>query len=330
MKDARPLLRVVLREEYVALTGDHRTAILLNQIEYWAHRTRDVDKFLIEEKKRAAGDDREVNANLTHGWIYKTAEELSSETMINLSVSNIRIHLQKLVRYGWISERNNPEHRWDRTKQYRFNALQVSKDLEAIGYHLDGWVFQEQSTAESTEPEKGHDSTISILENRDSDLENRTIENRNAIPETTTEITTEITHKQPSAAAADSPTPRSKRKSSSGVVAANTEANNPVAHDTQQLIEYAAAKGIGLKRSYADRYLSRAGGLAGAQAKVDEAVDFIDKERSRGKQIKNLIGVLEHVLRCDEDSVTLTRDPISDQQKRLKEKEAKYEDLYLS
>lgn len=328
MKQPRLLRRVVIKEEYVALTGDHVSAVLLNQIEYWTSRTYDFDKFMTEEKNRAANEGKEINAQLMHGWIYKTAEELSCETMINLSVSNMRLRLKKLIENGWISERSNPEYRWDRTKQYRFNTLRVAKDLEELGYHLDGWVLQDQPTATSTpDSEKRLTCAISVLENGNSKTENRTDDFRNAIPE----ITTEITNKQTSAVAAAMPKPVNQSlKTSSGVVPGNVVTDNSIADETQQLIEYAATKGIKLKCSYAGGYLSRAGGLAGARAKMDEAAVFIAKEFSHGKRIKNPVGIIEHVLHCDRGSATLTHDPISDRQERIQEKEAKYADLYLS
>jgi kynureninase len=52
MKQARPLRRVVSKEEYVLLTGDHVSAVLLSQIEYWTRRTYDFDRFLAEEHGR--------------------------------------------------------------------------------------------------------------------------------------------------------------------------------------------------------------------------------------------------------------------------------------
>jgi hypothetical protein len=97
----------------------------------------------------------------------------------------------------------------------------------------------------------------------------------------------------------------------------------------QQLVEYAAAKGIDLPYAYAVSYLSRAGCLASARTMMDEAAAFIAREHARGKSIDTPIGVLEHVLRC-EHGVRLTHDPISKRQKRIEEKEAKYADLYLS
>lgn len=333
MKNPRPLLRAVIKEEYVALTGCSICAILLNQIEYWTKRTHDFDKFMTEEKKRAASEGKEINASLMHGWVYKTAEELSSETMINLSVSNTRLHLKKLIKKGWISERSNPSYRWDRTKQYRFNALQVAKDLDGIGYHLDGWALQDQSTISTSDSEKGLNGAISNIENGNAKTENRTDVFRNAIPEITSDITSEIINKQTSAAVAVIPKPVGQSlKNSSGIVLSRVVADNSIADDLQQLIAYAGTKGIELKPRYAGGYLSRAGGLAGAQVKVDEAAVFIAKEQARGKQIENLVGVLEHVLLSSQDGAKLTMDPIckNDKQRRLEAKEAKYADVYLS
>jgi hypothetical protein len=132
---------VVIKEEYVALTGDHVSAILLSQIEYWTMRTHDYDRFLTEEKGRAKNDGKEIALPFMHGWIYKTAEELSAETMMGLSANTIRARLKKLVEHDWIGERNNPEYRWDHTKQYRFNAARVTMDLNALGFPLEGWTI---------------------------------------------------------------------------------------------------------------------------------------------------------------------------------------------
>jgi hypothetical protein len=87
VKQARPLRRVVIKEEFIALTGDHVSAVLLNQIEYWTKHSRDFDKFMAEEKNRVIKDGRELDVPLTHGWIYKTAQDLSQETMMNMSVA---------------------------------------------------------------------------------------------------------------------------------------------------------------------------------------------------------------------------------------------------
>ncbi|MBM7854923.1 hypothetical protein JOC37_001303 [Desulfohalotomaculum tongense] len=140
MKDnLKRLKRVVIKEEFVALTGDITKAILLNQFIYWSERVRDFDKFIAEEISRARKNGVEKNFEPTNGWIYKTAEELSEETMLNLAPANIRKHLSVLVKNGWLSERTNPEYKWDRTKQYRVNILKIQQDLLKLGYILQDY-----------------------------------------------------------------------------------------------------------------------------------------------------------------------------------------------
>jgi hypothetical protein len=141
---AKPVKRVVIKEEYVALTGDYVCAVLLNQMDYWAKRCYDIDKYLTEEKTRAANNSRQPDLPYTHGWIHKSAKELAAETMMTLTDRTVRSKLIKLVDNGWISERNNTEHKWDHTTQYRFNAARVAEDLNKLGYPLEGWTFNDE------------------------------------------------------------------------------------------------------------------------------------------------------------------------------------------
>jgi hypothetical protein len=175
------LKRVVIKEEMVALTGNYIDAILLQQFVYWSERVRDFDKFIKQEIDRAEKYDPQYAPKIkaTNGWIYKTSEELSNETMIGLSPSNTRKHIKSLVEKGWISERNNPKYKWDKTLQYRLDLIRLQSDLHKLGYSLEGY--------------KVDVSAFSVLENGYSELEDQSPQNRKAIPETTTGITTDIT-----------------------------------------------------------------------------------------------------------------------------------------
>lgn len=173
------LKRVVIKEELVALTGNYVDAILLQQFIYWSERTRDVDRYIKEEKERCQryGEDA-VIIEKSHGWIYKSAEELSSETMIGLSPSSIRRHIKDLINKGWLNNRNNPKFKWDRTIQYRVDMIKIQNDLLTIGYALEGY--------------KVDISAISKIENGSSEIENQSEQNRKAIPEITTDTTPQI------------------------------------------------------------------------------------------------------------------------------------------
>lgn len=183
MKDDR-LKRAVIKEELVDLTGSFTKAVVLQQMLYWSERVKDFDKFVAEEFERAtAYSDGQPLQELfgipkTHGWVYKTAEQLSDETMLHVSPQTMRRYLKDLIDLGYIEERRNPKYNWDRTMQYRVNVLKVQVDLFEKGYALDGYSIQ----------------LMTHLQNGDtiSKSEIQTMENRETIPEITIENTLEI------------------------------------------------------------------------------------------------------------------------------------------
>ena len=110
--------KAVIREDLLSITNDYRKAIILNQFIYWSERVSDADKF-IKKENEIAKNNGEEERELFYGWIYKTAEELADEVMLGLSASQIRRYISELVDMGYISKRNNPKYKWDRTLQYR-------------------------------------------------------------------------------------------------------------------------------------------------------------------------------------------------------------------
>ena len=130
--------KVVLREDLLAITGDFRKAIILKQFIYWSERVSDADKF-IEKENEIARKNGEEEKELFYGWIYKTAEELSNEIMLGLSVSQVRRYINELVNMGFISKRNNPKYKWDRTLQYRVSLVNIAKALKEKGYQLSDY-----------------------------------------------------------------------------------------------------------------------------------------------------------------------------------------------
>ncbi len=203
MSQPGKLKRIVIKEEFVALTGDYVDAVILNQFLYWSERVRDFDIFIEEEMSVAAilgGQVPELQKR--NGWIYKSCEELSEEIMIRLSPSNMRKHIKALVEKGWLDERNNPSRKWDKKKQYRVNLLKINKDLQELGYFLQDYRIDmtgiENRTSEIenafSKTENGASETenaFSEIEDGISETENRTAQNRKAIPEITIENTTE-------------------------------------------------------------------------------------------------------------------------------------------
>ncbi|PYZ92588.1 hypothetical protein CR194_13030 [Salipaludibacillus keqinensis] len=129
------LKRVVIKEELVKLTGNYKAALILNQMIYWSQHVRDFDLFIAEEKKRVEDPKREAK----HGWFFKTAQELGEETLTYFASTSIRRYMRRLVEAGWLEERCNPKHKWDRTTQYRVHLINIQKDLHELGEQLDNY-----------------------------------------------------------------------------------------------------------------------------------------------------------------------------------------------
>ncbi len=171
----------VIREEYVAITEKFELALILNQLIYWTERVNDFDQFIIEENQRKDIHGlNEEHQPLNHGWIYKTASQLSKELMTGWSDATTGRHLKKLIDLGFVEVRQNPKYMWNQTRQYRVNLINVSIALQKKGYSLAGYTL--------TQIANGEDA-IFILKNQNSKLQNQTFKNK-TVPYT--EIKTEI------------------------------------------------------------------------------------------------------------------------------------------
>jgi hypothetical protein len=200
----------VLREGYFKITGNVTEAMILNQMIYWSRRVADYDKFIKEENSRRAQDGKD-EINITYGWIHKTASELKEEIMSDDSLKTIARKLEDLVARGFLDRRNNPDHAYDRTYQYRVNLLFVYDTLNKHGYQMEG--FKAEPVADDMPKQEkkennilseipGEDTALSICHGDKSNCQtvasNCHCDKWNchgdaAIPETTAENTTEIT-----------------------------------------------------------------------------------------------------------------------------------------
>jgi len=183
MSEDRILKRAVIREELVALTGDYIAAIVLNQFLYWSKRRRDFDKFIKEEQER----DPTAKMAPTHGWIYKSTEELRDEIMVTVSDSTVRRRIKELVEKGWLRERRNPRLKWDRTLQYRPDIYRIQRDLWKLGYPLADYPLQ------YTEADFLDDECILQGEESKPRGEKSKPPSDGTIPEITSEIPSEVT-----------------------------------------------------------------------------------------------------------------------------------------
>jgi hypothetical protein len=136
----------VIREEFVALTGNPFIAVILNQLLYWTKRLPDFD-YLMEEEFSSP---LPLTPSCECGWFYKTSQELTEETLLCLSRYTMRNYLRFLIEEGWISERLSPQNKWNKTTQYRVNLRQLQMSLCALGYALPSFTKDELSILEDS------------------------------------------------------------------------------------------------------------------------------------------------------------------------------------
>lgn len=177
----------VLREELFVLTQDTFKAIALNQLIYWSERMADVDQYIAEESLRMRQDGIDSNMKPSSGWIYKSAEELNDEAMLSASRQSTNRLLQALVDDGYLLWRYNPDHKWDRKKQYRVDFVRIQNDLMKLGYTLHGYAWLNLSDALPTQS----DALLNLSDGKPK-LSHRMSRNEPALPESTTETKTDI------------------------------------------------------------------------------------------------------------------------------------------
>ncbi|MFT9057405.1 MAG: hypothetical protein ABF449_12480 [Ethanoligenens sp.] len=139
-KNPRRVKRAIIKEEYIAITGDMVEAVILNQMIYWSERVSDFDAFIIEERARQKQDgETESDFSLQHGWIYKSADQLKEEIMSQDSTRTINRKLDSLVEKKFLSRRRNPHSKYDHKYQYRVDFAAIVAALDANGYVLEGY-----------------------------------------------------------------------------------------------------------------------------------------------------------------------------------------------
>ncbi len=138
---------VLIREDLFTLTKSTYKTIILGQFIYWSERMADTDKYILEESERMKMDGVNSNFQPSFGWIYKRAEELIEETMLDISRQTANRLLQSLVDDGYLLSRRNPEHKYDRTKQYRVDFVRIRNELHKIRYYHSSLAWLTESDA---------------------------------------------------------------------------------------------------------------------------------------------------------------------------------------
>lgn len=175
----RKIMKAVLREDYLAITGDYIEAMALNQFIYWTDKINKSDELLAveNEKARRSGCGETEPRN---GWVYKSAKDLAKELMIGLSQPQMSRYIKSLVDKGYLVTRRNPKHKWDRTLQYKVDFSAVRSALNEKGYELSEYVEL---------PENAVTTHNSSMNDDNSSMNNGRCVGEFAIPDITTDTT---------------------------------------------------------------------------------------------------------------------------------------------
>jgi len=115
IKHPQSLPLVILRHEYLELTGNHCAAKLLAIFEFWTSKLHSTASKL---------------GKIAREWIYKTLDALHGELMGEHGINSIRKALAQLIDLGFIDRQHDERMPQNRTYQYRLNveALQRAVD----------------------------------------------------------------------------------------------------------------------------------------------------------------------------------------------------------
>lgn len=96
--------------------------------------------------------DKELLTDLQYGWIYKSAQEMADEIMMSGSRVMVSRIFKEFEKNGWVISRRNPKNKMDKTKQYRVDIVQIQKDLYELGYNLEGYpLYEPANKSEETD-----------------------------------------------------------------------------------------------------------------------------------------------------------------------------------
>lgn len=136
----KKLSRIVLKEEFYAITKSLEGALLLSQMCYWSERVYDFDAYLVEQCG-VFNNEEEVEKLKSYGWIRKSGKQLSDEMCGAISAKTVSRNLDFLVEMKFLDSKKvkNPDYKFDKCLYYRVNFVEIYKAMKKLGYTLSGY-----------------------------------------------------------------------------------------------------------------------------------------------------------------------------------------------
>ncbi len=120
---------VLLKEDFLNLHDqDLSAAIVLAIFEHWTNVL--INSSEQTQQHNARRRKKGLEEFETELWIYKSHDDLISDSLGLLKRHQIKAGLKKNIEKGFLKKRNNPRYSWDRTLQYKVNIQKVNLALK--------------------------------------------------------------------------------------------------------------------------------------------------------------------------------------------------------
>jgi hypothetical protein len=122
----------ILRLDYLIICqGDGCAAKILSLFEAWTESKYDAIAQAQYHNQAAIKEGQEPTHDETN-WLYNTLDHIRERLLGEHSGKSVQKALKNLENWGFIQTRFNPNHKWDRTKQYQFQTANVQAAIYQI------------------------------------------------------------------------------------------------------------------------------------------------------------------------------------------------------
>lgn len=200
----------VVRSDFIGICTDspsaYCAATLLGVFEYWTIHLQ-----------------KQNSANKELPWIFKSQLSLKEDTLGAFGLNTIHKNLQWLVDGGYLNRRRNPKNRWDKTWQYQLAVDVIQPAID------EWWVTKSPENADSLDV-NNRDTQFEVSTPEKESIE--TSDSKDAIQESTPEITKRVQHPTLAKTTTESARPKQlKRTKTSKAKRKRTSASQPASSE---------------------------------------------------------------------------------------------------
>jgi hypothetical protein len=146
----------ILREGMIKLAGGFVQAALLSSLLGWTRHWLKTDNEVYKQIKEAATNNdikkvRRLKQQIRQGWFWKSYREMAQELLDQISPKTCERYIETFVKKGLLESREPEQKAIYRAKWYKANVDKIKEDLNTLGFELDHYKNQKNSTGQNDE-----------------------------------------------------------------------------------------------------------------------------------------------------------------------------------